>query len=93
MAANVDVLLNGLNFRSDQGTFGFCSISLITAGDKRILVDPGHVGRRVHLLEALQKRGLTPQDIDVTVMTHAHWDHNQNFDLFITPPCWCIAWR
>jgi glyoxylase-like metal-dependent hydrolase (beta-lactamase superfamily II) len=86
MAASVDVLLNGLNFRSDQGTFGFCSITLITAGDKRILVDPGHVGRRVHLLEALQKRGLTPQDIDVTVMTHAHWDHNQNFDLFYHAP-------
>ena len=32
MAASVDVLLNGLNFRSDQGTFGFCSITLITAG-------------------------------------------------------------
>ena len=86
MAATIDVLLNGLNFRSDIGTFGFCSITLITVGDKRILVDPGHVGRRVHLLEQLEKRGLTTQDIDYTVMSHAHWDHNQNFDLFYHAP-------
>ncbi len=83
--ATLDVLLHGLNFRSDVGLIGFCSIVLIT-GQKRILVDVGHVGRRTVLEEALSRRGLTPADIDVTVMTHAHWDHNQNFDLFYNAP-------
>ena len=81
----VDVLLHGWSFRTDQGTPGFCSIVLVT-GQRQILVDVGHVGRRLALLEALAQRGLTPADIDITVMTHAHWDHNQNFDLFPHAP-------
>ncbi len=83
--ATLDVLLHGWNFRADVGVIGFCSIVLIT-GQKRTLVDVGHVGRRTVLEEALSRRGLTPADIDVTVMTHAHWDHNQNFDLFYNAP-------
>ena len=83
--ATIDVLLHGWNFRADVGTIGFCSVVLIT-GQKRTLVDVGHVGRRTFLQEALQARGVTPDDIDVTVMTHAHWDHNQNFDLFYNAP-------
>ena len=31
-------------------------------------------------------RGLSPADIDLTVMTHAHWDHAENFDLFDHAP-------
>ena len=77
----VDVLLHGDSLRTDVGTIGFCSVVLIE-GAKRILVDTGHVGRRTFLQAALAQRGLTPADIDVTVMTHAHWDHAQNFDLF-----------
>src|SRR5262249_2880432 len=33
-------------------------------------------------LRALGDRGLTPGDIDVVVLSHAHWDHVQNADLF-----------
>ena len=82
---SVDVLLHGWNIRADVGTVGFCSVVLVT-GQKRTLVDVGHVGRRTVLQQALEQRGLTEQDIDVTVMTHAHWDHNQNFDLFYNAP-------
>ena len=81
----IDVLLHGWSWRTDQGSPGFCSIILIN-GQQRILVDVGHVGRRTFLLDALAQRGLTPSDIDITVMTHAHWDHNQNFDLFPDAP-------
>ena len=81
----VDVLLHGMNLRTDVGTVGFCSVVLIT-GQKRILVDAGHVGRRVPLLNALSQRGLTAADIDITVMSHAHWDHSQNYDLFYHAP-------
>lgn len=83
--ATIDVLLDGWNIRSDVGSVGWCSVVLIT-GRKQILVDAGHVGRRTALLQALQQRGLTPEDIDITVMTHAHWDHSQNYDLFYHAP-------
>jgi len=83
----VDVLLPGLPFGCDSGTFGMCAVVLVEGpgpdGDPtRLLVDTGHVGRRRHLLAALRDRGLTPGDIDLVVLTHAHWDHIQNTDVF-----------
>ena len=81
----IDVLLDGYPLRTDVATPGFCSVVLVQ-GQKRTLVDVGHVGRRTFLQEALKQRGLTPADIDVTVMSHAHWDHSQNFDLFDHAP-------
>ena len=81
----LSVLLHGSPLRADVGVVGFCSVLLIE-GEKRIMVDVGHVGRRTALENALHSRGLTPEDIDITVMTHAHWDHSQNYDLFQHSP-------
>ena len=80
----VETLLHGYSINADSGSFGFCAITLVR-GEKLTLVDSGHVGRRRFLVNQLAERGLTPADIDVTVVTHAHWDHAQNFDLFNAP--------
>ncbi|MGH7777060.1 MAG: MBL fold metallo-hydrolase [Candidatus Dormibacterales bacterium] len=87
----VDVLLGGYSFGTDQGIPAFCGVLLIEGPDAqgrptRILVDPAHVGRRRLLLERLEARGLTPADVDLVVLTHAHWDHVQNVDLFDHAP-------
>ena len=58
-----------------------------------MLVDTAHVGRRVQLQEALAARGLTADDIDVILMTHAHWDHVQNFDAFPNTPMAIHPWE
>lgn len=80
--ATLDVLTYGFAFVSDQGLLGFSTISLLTLGNRRILVDTGPASRR-HLLEqALRSRGLDLSDIDTVVLTHLHWDHCQNTDLF-----------
>lgn len=81
----IEVLLQGSPLRTDVGIVGFCTVLLIE-GERRTLVDVGHVGRRTALLAALDQRGLTPEDIDLTVMSHAHWDHSQNYDLFKHAP-------
>ena len=83
---NVDILLPGYSFATDSGLVAFCSVVLVESEGRRILVDTGHGGRRVALAEALQKRDLTPQDVDLVFMTHAHYDHVQNFDLFPNAP-------
>jgi N-acyl homoserine lactone hydrolase len=88
----IDVLVDGHPLRVAQGIVGFCSVLLIE-GEKRTLVDVGHVGRRNVLLEALAERELRPEDIDVSVMTHAHWDHAQNFDLFDHAPVLLHNWE
>jgi glyoxylase-like metal-dependent hydrolase (beta-lactamase superfamily II) len=81
----LDVLLHGTSIRTDKGIAAFCSVVLVE-GRTRTLVDYGHVGRRNALIKALADRGLTPGDIDQTVVTHAHWDHVQNFDLWLDKP-------
>jgi N-acyl homoserine lactone hydrolase len=83
----VTTLLQGFTLGSDQGAFAFCGVNLVEGKDdrgdvKRILVDTGHVGRNELLLGALEGRGLAASDIDFVVLTHAHWDHMQNVDLF-----------
>jgi N-acyl homoserine lactone hydrolase len=81
----VESLLPGQRLRTTVGSVGFCGMTLIT-GSRRTLVDVGHVGRRTALLAALRERGLGVEDIDVLVLTHAHWDHAQNVDLFPHAP-------
>ena len=77
----VDVLLHGDGLRLDVASVGLCSPLLIT-GEHLAIVDTGHAGRRVPLEAALARRGIAPGDIDIAIMTHSHWDHAQNFDMF-----------
>lgn len=77
----VELILQGFSLGTDQGSAAFCGVTLIQ-GSKRILVDVAHTGRRELLLQRLRERGLSPADIDIVVLTHAHWDHMLNIDLF-----------
>jgi glyoxylase-like metal-dependent hydrolase (beta-lactamase superfamily II) len=51
------------------------SVTLIDAGEKKILVDTGMLGEEGILLDSLYARGLEPEDIDFVVNTHLHLDH------------------
>ena len=79
------VLMHGASIGTDAGVIGFCSVILIE-GERRILFDSAHVGRRVYLEAQLAAQGLTTDDIDAQVLSHAHWDHVQNCDLFPNAP-------
>ena len=48
----------------------------------RTVIDTGHMGMRRNILEALVKHGVTGEEIDFVCLTHVHWDHVQNLDLF-----------
>jgi glyoxylase-like metal-dependent hydrolase (beta-lactamase superfamily II) len=79
--ATVTQILQGFSMGTSQGNLAFCGVSLIE-GSKRILVDVAHNGRRALLVQKLAERGLAPDDIDAVFLTHAHWDHMLNIDLF-----------
>ncbi len=78
----VETVLQGFGIRTDEGTLGFCGVTLLRDAGRLLLVDVGHVGRRALLLERLQAKGIAPDDIDAVVLTHAHWDHCLNVDCF-----------
>jgi N-acyl homoserine lactone hydrolase len=75
---------NGINFQ--QGDLALSGVYLIRSTTDgittNVVVDSGHVGMRRNLLEALVRVGLTPADVDIVALTHVHWDHVQNVDLF-----------
>ena len=81
----IDILMEGSSVNTDVGIIGFCAVLLIE-GEKRVIFDSAHVGRRTYMEAQLQARGLTPRDIDLQVLSHAHWDHIQNCDVFDHAP-------
>jgi N-acyl homoserine lactone hydrolase len=77
-----EILLDGAPVTSDRGFAGVSTITLVTSGRTRVLVDTGGIGDRVLLLNRLEDLGLGPDDIDVVVLTHLHFDHAGNVELF-----------
>jgi N-acyl homoserine lactone hydrolase len=51
------------------------SITLVTVGDKKILIDTGLVGEETLIAGRLEEMGHRPEDIDLVVNTHCHADH------------------
>ena len=51
-------------------------------GEKRILVDPGHYHLFDHVREELSGLSLSPEDIDMVIITHAHPDHMEGVKIF-----------
>jgi N-acyl homoserine lactone hydrolase len=87
MTTTIQTVLRGRSLTTAEGSVGFGAVNLVTTWDApgaphRILFDTAHTGRRRALLRALEDMGLTVDDIDVVVLSHAHWDHVQNADLF-----------
>lgn len=79
--AKIEVVLPGFPGKTSRGALGFCNIVLVR-NEKNILFDVGHFSDRPLLISELKKRGLRLEDIDVVVLSHLHYDHCLNVDLF-----------
>lgn len=66
---------DGKNILVDSG---MAEIDVVT---QRLKIDGTRGGHKA-LQEELSKEGLTPQDIDFVILTHMHFDHADNLDLF-----------
>lgn len=82
MNVKIDVLCHGFPAGTEVAGLGYAAMALVHSGGEMVLVDTGGAGSRKFLLEALKKRSLSPQDIPRVVLTHIHWDHCCNVDLF-----------
>ena len=81
-AMRVDLLIPGLPAKADHFLFGICSLLLLRDGKRNILFDCGPFRVRPTLIKALAAHGLAPEAIDTVFVSHLHWDHIENIDLF-----------
>ena len=51
-------------------------------GKKKILVDPGHYHLFGHVRDELSQLSLTPEDMDMVIITHGHPDHLEGVRIF-----------
>lgn len=58
------------------------SNTILIDGKKRILIDPGHYHLFAHVREGLSALGITPADVDLIIITHAHPDHMEAVRVF-----------
>ena len=91
MDARYELLVRGNSLSFRGGFFGLCNVALVTTDDgTRILFDTGHYCVRKGLLTGLAERGLAPADIDLVFLSHLHFDHSHNLDLFKGVPV-CVG--
>lgn len=86
MPPKFDILVPGSSIAFHGGFFGISAIVMVSSGGRRALFDVGHGVTRKMLLDALAARGLAPAAIDVIVLSHCHFDHVLNLDLFPGKP-------
>ncbi|MCB2147177.1 MAG: MBL fold metallo-hydrolase [Deltaproteobacteria bacterium] len=80
------ILLPGIPVSSNRGALGWSTVALIETGGLRVLFDTGSYGDRSLLMERLQALSLDPQALDAVFISHLHYDHCQNIDLFENIP-------
>jgi len=80
------ILLPGIPVSSNRGALGWSTVALVESGGLRILFDTGSHGDRSLLIERLQVLSLDPQALDAVFISHLHYDHCQNIDLFENIP-------
>ena len=77
----LEIIMGGYSINTDQTRLGLCTVTLIR-GEVLSIVDVAHFGRRNMLVDQLEANDISTDDIGRVILTHAHWDHSQNTDLF-----------
>ncbi|NLC51964.1 MAG: MBL fold metallo-hydrolase, partial [Firmicutes bacterium] len=76
------ILLPGIPAFSSRGYLGWSTVVLLQHKGKNILFDVGGHNERLMLVEKLQEQGLTPESVDMVILSHLHYDHAANINLF-----------
>ena len=61
--------------------FGSCAY-LIKLKNKNIIIDTSTKENKEPLIEDLKKLNLNPDEINIVILTHSHYDHVGNINLF-----------
>src|ERR1022692_4838981 len=80
---HIEMLLSGFPGKSSRGFLGWSGCYLvITASGRRLLFDTAGYNERATVINSLAKLSVAPEDVDFVVLSHLHFDHAANWDLF-----------
>ncbi len=82
MTVDYEIIVQGNNLAFRGGYFALANVTLVTTRDGPVLFDTGHYCNRPGLIEGLARHGMTPGDIRAVFLSHLHFDHCNNIDLF-----------
>jgi N-acyl homoserine lactone hydrolase len=81
--ASIDILLGGFPGRSERGYLGWSGCYLVTTSKgQRVLFDTAGYNERAVVVAKLAERGISPESLDLLVLSHLHFDHAANWDVF-----------
>lgn len=83
MSARVMVLCEGLIRREGKAIIeAHSSSTLVDTGAELLVVDTSSPAYRPKVVASLERLGVRPRNVGVLVITHDHYDHCSNNDLF-----------
>jgi len=82
MAIEYDIIVQGNNLGFRGGYFALANVTLVFTDDGPVLFDTGHYCNRPSLIEGLRRHGLETKDVRAVFLSHLHFDHCNNIDLF-----------
>jgi glyoxylase-like metal-dependent hydrolase (beta-lactamase superfamily II) len=57
-------------------------VYLIKLNDQNILIDTSSKENKEKLIKSLTELNISPEDVNIIILTHAHYDHIENLNLF-----------
>lgn len=82
MSIDYDVIVKGHNLSMRDGFFGLANVTLVSTPGGPVLFDTGHYCNRLMLLKGLARHGVEPSAVQAVFLSHLHFDHSNNIDLF-----------
>jgi glyoxylase-like metal-dependent hydrolase (beta-lactamase superfamily II) len=58
----------------------------VIKGEKTVLIDPGHSRYLGQVFNQMEKDGISPEEIDLVILTHSHPDHFEGLEAFLDKP-------
>jgi len=58
----------------------------VVDGEKTALIDPGHSRHLPQLFQQMEEDGISPDRIDLIIVTHSHPDHFEGLEAFLDKP-------
>jgi glyoxylase-like metal-dependent hydrolase (beta-lactamase superfamily II) len=82
MVADIELLFTGLAGTADKFLFGTSTVAVVRTERELIVFDTGPYAYRPILQGRLRRTGIDPAEVTKVVLSHLHWDHAANADLF-----------